>query len=189
MKLRACGQRSQDLHQDIKTLEGYFGTFQFDGPTWKFRTPSQQLVWSGIAFRSSIPNWKVKQIRESTATLWSRAGHAATYLHVDAVLEAALGLGLHQPVAGLWRLTCICSLLRSSRYFPFATSRGFRRRDLFTLIGLGWWGKDHHSLWCNRKKMFPFVNLLTWICSFFTHSGPFLWRHLSFTTKNIMNNM
>lgn len=60
------------VDQDIKTREGRFGMFRLDGPTWKFRTPSQQLVWSDIAFRSSIANWKVNQSREPAATLWSR---------------------------------------------------------------------------------------------------------------------
>lgn len=77
----------------------------------------------------------MNQTRESTATLWSRIRDVTTHLHVDAVLEAALGLGLHQPVAVLRRVRRFYALLRFSSCFPFSTNRG---RDLSTIIGFAW---------------------------------------------------
>lgn len=138
---------------DVKKACGRFWDVSVR-PTWKFRTPSQQLVWSNIAFRSSIPNWKVNQTCESTAAPWSRVRDVTTHLHVDAVLKAALGLGLHQPVAVLRRVVRFYALLRVSSRFPFTTNRSFR--DLSTIIGFACWGNDRH-LQISRQDLLPSV--------------------------------
>lgn len=63
-------------------------------------------------------------------------GDTAPYLHINPVLEAALRLRLHQPVAVLWRTIWFGALLSC---FLFTTSCFFFcRRDRFTISSFAW---------------------------------------------------